>query len=682
VTEARRQPDKRELCVVCRTARARRDCPAAGARVCAECCARELRGRRAGCDEQCLYFNEPVAAGGAPTRDQLIRSLNVALALAERGEQEPVNDILRQVFPQAEARSDDDLLARAMLVRTRLLRAVEGPERALQVLAISCQRVPGSYGLALEHAGRLLAAGQPAQALGEASRARDLSVALGHAERLAALQLMAQSLMLLKRFSDALPLLDEALTLAPEDVNSQLERAVLRLETGDPDGAAADAARVLDAGRPLDRHLGMLLARAHEAAGRPAEAARWVRDVRAAENVPQPHLTAYLAHLLTSARDYEAAQREFASLDLSHVPPGLLPAVSAARAVTLHQLDRQQEAVEALGLALVHNPSRIDLEQRLMDALLRTDRISEALRLFLAIHARDPSLLIAGPARQAAQQLARVVAAREGLPVSSAGEIDGALFILAGEHGPEVKIYRSIQDVPRLFDDHYRAAFGLGVPTGFKVEFLQRTARQLRLRGNHAAAADLLEVALAELQAVTGTRTSWDHAVADVLDRCGALWPRLPRRYQLALLQNEAGLAAARDVGSPDLTAFANEYFRITELLLDEKFVQPLHNRLPQIGFRHAGGSLTAHSFCFRIRQPKIREEIGHIVPLDMMDRLSSLLEQVLNLRVSTHGWVSRGIEQLRDALLGSPAGPGALHLISELGRMMGDSPPSSSRGS
>jgi len=85
---------------------------------------------------------------------------------------------------------------------------------------------------------------------------------------------------------------------------------------------------------------------------------------------------------------------------------------------------------------------------------------------------------------------------------------------------------------------------------------------------------------------------------------------------------------------------------RNTELLLDEKLIRPLHARVPRLGLRKADTILSLGSLRHRLRQPAVRCALGEVLPL------ARWLDQVLDRRVSTHGWLHDDADRLREALV------------------------------
>lgn len=669
-----------DLCAVCGKARARRRCPALNEGVCAVCCATRLRGKIDGCDQRCPYWaTHRAPRPDDPSRQQLLEALETALAHAERGERARVEEILGHASPVIDRWEDRELQANVALIRARLARAIRGTDGALAEIEAAVSRWPESFPLALEHAALLTMARRVGRAVIEARRAEALARDIDPVSRRAALVVLGHALLLSGEHKEAAEALGEAISLGEPNPKVFRDRARARLELGDFDGVIADIEHALEAGMNLEENAVLLAARAHEAAGRPLEAVAWIQRLRAGgSNVPG-WCHPYAGHLLTAAGKFDAALRELTAEPEDQIPNWLEPAVVVDLALCLHGLGNWEQAIPALRRALERHPDRIDLEDKLMQSLLELDRIDEALRLYLDIQARQPALLMKGIGRRIGARLARAIAAREGMTSGENGEISGAVFITETDGIPAYHVYRSFKEIPQYFDDRYRAAFGVGVPVEHKVEFLLRLARKLRARGDHAGAADLLEEVVAELRAAKEIRTIWDEALMDVIERCSGLWSRLPRRYQQALLQNEANLAAARQVGSPDLTPFANEYFRILELLLDEKLVLPLHRLFPHLGLRPHNTCLTVTSLYFRMKQPAIRSAVGSILPLERVDEMTALLDGIRGLRVSTHGWVKHDIERLRAAILGNDR-PGLLTLVLELGSQLADRGEASTR--
>ena len=115
-------------------------------------------------------------------------------------------------------------------------------------------------------AGFRLRALQPEQAL----EAADAGLALEGAGPILA-RLRAEALAALSRPDEALAALDQALAAAPRDLPGLILRARLRLETNQPEGAAADAGRALalQEGAP---DLWLLLGQAQARAGQRAQA--------------------------------------------------------------------------------------------------------------------------------------------------------------------------------------------------------------------------------------------------------------------------------------------------------------------------------------------------------------------------------------------------------------------------
>jgi tetratricopeptide (TPR) repeat protein len=611
-------------------------------------------------------------AEASGSREKLAARLLELETAARHGEIRRVEEGLVRLLPAVQQADDEGFLAWLLLIRSMLLRTVQGPEAALVAVRKLRAEFPHDPRPAVEQAVVLADLGRHAEAEAAAEEAVRLAEGAEAAVRAEAHRALGYARFLAGRRFEALAALDTALRILPGEIQSLRLRGQVHFQLGAHAEALRDLSAAIERGLAPNARLCLMLAQAAEGAGVPLEGLRWLERLARVAPDARALSALYSGHLLVAAGRFEEALARFSEIPLDRAPDWLRPVVAADHARALHELGRREEAVTALRQALEQAPSRIDLEELLIENLLALEELEEALRVYLGIQRRDPAMLLRGIGARIRKRLIRAIAAEHGLELDEQGNFPGAAYIVEREDGRlEVRIYRSSKEVPELFEETYREAFGLGVPTAHKVEFMLRVARRLRRRGDHAAAADLLELAVEELRSVRDIRTIWDEALIDVIDRCSEIWSALPRRFQQALLQNEANLAAARRVGSTDYTAFANEFFRILELLLDEKLIRPLHARFPGLGLRKADTILSLGSFRHRLRQPAVRSALGEVLPLARLDELARRLDQVLDRRVSTHGWLHDDVDRLREAFLGGD-NPGLYALVIELSRTLG----------
>lgn len=187
------------------------------------------------------------------------------------------------------------------------------------------------------------------------------------------------------RFSDALPLWDRVLELAPDDAPAWSNRGNVRLALGDPEGAIADQGHAmgLDPANP-DPHLNR--GTAEEALGRWQEAAadyQWIleRDGSDASALYN------LGNVDGSLGDWQAARRHF--LAAAEARPGFAMARSSA-ALAAFQLGDVDSAERELRNLIRRHPLFADARAGLTALLWRRGASGEAESNWAAASGLDP----------------------------------------------------------------------------------------------------------------------------------------------------------------------------------------------------------------------------------------------------------------------------------------------------